>query len=106
MPLGDELSTLATAWANKHYLVENLVFKDQKVNLDGYRFKNCAFINCVLQTHTGNFKLEECFFSNNWSVLFLGKAATAVRLVSITDWSQWNSFLKAKIHPNGGVTIE
>jgi hypothetical protein len=41
MPLGNELSTLATAWATKHYLVENLVFKDQTVNLDGYQ-SNCS----------------------------------------------------------------
>lgn len=38
------------------YLIENLVYKDNHLQLDGYRFKNCAFVNCVLHTTSENFK--------------------------------------------------
>jgi hypothetical protein len=87
------------------FLIENLVFKDQEIQLDGYRFKNCAFVNCTLCTHSGNFRIEECFFQGTWWARFSGNAIRLVKLASVVDLEAWNPELKAVIHPSGGVTI-
>jgi len=87
------------------YPIENLVFKNQKVTLDGYRFKNCAFVDCTLVVRRGNFRLEECFFQGIWWVEFDGNAGRVVKLCSIVDWSTVGQGLKATVHPNGGVSV-
>jgi hypothetical protein len=86
-------------------LVENLVFNNQVINLDGYEFKNCAFVDCTLRTSVGNFKLQECFFQGTWWVDFGGRALTITRLASIVDLEGAEPKYKAIAHPNGGVTI-
>ena len=87
------------------FKIENLVYKEKRIMLDGYRFKNCAFVNCILHTSTGNFRIEECFFQGDWWVHFSGNAANIVKLMSILDLSEFNPSLKAVVHPNGGISI-
>src|SRR5690349_21507557 len=40
------------------YKVEDRVYKNQQINVDGYSFKNCAFINCTITTSKGNFHFD------------------------------------------------
>lgn len=86
-------------------LIENLVFKEKSVVLDGYRFKNCAFVNSVLIVRIGNFAIEECFFGETWWVKFEGNAKRVVRLDSTLDPNTASPVFKAVRHPNGGVSI-
>jgi len=86
-------------------LIENLVFKSKTIHLDGYRFKNCAFVDCVLYVSSGRFKIEECFFQLNWSAKFDGNALNVLKLASILDWESVIPEYKAVWHPNGGVSI-
>ncbi len=87
------------------YLVENLVFKDNLISLDGFRFKNCAFVNCTLKTATGRFKLEECYLQANFWLDFKGNAQRAARLASLVDWSVANQDARVFYHGNGGISI-
>jgi hypothetical protein len=87
------------------YLIENLVFKGKKLQLDGYRFKNCAFVDCLFEVNAGNFKIEECFLQGNWWCQFGGIAQRVTKLISILDPESAGPDLKAVVHPNGGVTI-
>lgn len=86
-------------------LIENLVFKDENILLDGYRFKNCAFVNCTLQVRSGRFRLEECFLQGGWWANFDGNALKVLKLASILDWSSVVPEYRAKWHANGGVSI-
>jgi hypothetical protein len=88
------------------YRIENLVFKEQTVNLDGYYFKNCAFVSCVLTTSAGNFVLDECFFGGEWGVRFGGMAPNIVKLTRILDWSEPSVELMPVVSHSGGVTIK
>jgi hypothetical protein len=87
------------------YLVQNLVFKNQTIPLDGYHFKNCAFVDCTLYVKVGNFRFEEVFFQGNWWCTFDGNALTVTRLNSILDSTKAPAGLRAHMHPNGGITI-
>lgn len=88
------------------HLVENRVYKDTNLSLDGYTFRNCAFINCGLRTTKGSFHLESCYLTN-CSVSFGGSAVRAVRLASLllTDWNQFSEAFRAQVNPDGGITI-
>jgi hypothetical protein len=87
------------------YLIHDLVFKEKEIQLDGYHFKNCAFVNCALVTEVGNFKLEECYFQGNWWARFDGNAHNIVRLASIVDWEVATPGVRAVWHPDGAVSI-
>jgi hypothetical protein len=86
--------------------VENLVFKDRVLYLDGYDFKNCAFIGCTLRTTVGNFTLEQCYFGGSWWVYFDGGALNIVKLTRILDWTSPNPGLSPVRDPDGGITIK
>lgn len=87
------------------FLIENLVFKDQIIALDGYRFKNCAFVDCRLKTVTGRFKIEECYLQGTFWLIFDGNAQRAARLASLIDWSVANQEARVFYHQNGGISI-
>jgi hypothetical protein len=87
------------------YLIENLVFKDQAIQLDGYRFKNCAFVNCTLHVQSGNFRIEECFIQGNWWANLSGDAARVAKLTTSLDQDSIGPALRSVIHPNGGISI-
>lgn len=88
------------------HLVENRVYKNQRITLDAYRFANCVFINCELHTSKGNFHLSDCHFSQ-CTINFSGSALRAVKLSSLLlgTWDQLNEGLRPLIEPDGGVTI-
>ncbi|HEY3768242.1 MAG TPA: hypothetical protein VGN44_06185, partial [Candidatus Angelobacter sp.] len=46
------------------YQVDDRVYKEQNLHIDGYHFKNCAFIRCNLQVSRGNFSIDKCYFQN------------------------------------------
>jgi hypothetical protein len=87
------------------YVIENLVFKERQVHLDGYHFKNCAFISCELLTSNGNFVLEKCFLGNVNRIMFNGSAPRIARLASLLNW-ETSPELRAIHHPDGSVTIK
>jgi hypothetical protein len=87
------------------FLIENLVFKDQTIALDGYRFKNCAFVDCSLKTQMGRFKIEECYLQGNFWLKFEGNAARTARLASLIDWNVADQEVRVFYHPNGGISI-
>ncbi len=84
--------------------IENYVFTKQTVKLDGYTFKNCAFVECSLLTEIGNFEIEQCFLGQT-AFLFNSNALRTARLCSLLDWDQ-SPMLKATIYPNGSVTVK
>ena len=86
-------------------LVTNLVFTSKMVALDGYHFKNCAFVECALQTAKGNFRLQECYLQGGFWLDFRGDAQRVARLASIVDWSKATDAVTATFHANGGVSI-
>jgi hypothetical protein len=88
-----------------YYAVENLVFKNQRITLDGYHFKNCAFVDCVLRTLTGKFKIEECYLQGSFWLAFADDALRVARLASLVDWNEATAEVRAIYHPNGGVSI-
>jgi hypothetical protein len=88
------------------YTVDNRVYKGERISLDGYTFKNCAFINCVLTTAQGNFVLDSCHLSL-CTLQFSGNALKVVRLSSILlgNWDQLNVSLRPYLEPDGALTI-
>lgn len=86
------------------YPIHNLVYKEKRIMLDGYHFKNCAFVDCVLITNTGNFRIEECFVGI-WWVNFGINATRIVKLTQMLDRNDWNPGLNPTFHENGGFSI-
>ena len=42
--------------------VRDLYWKDKTIKLDGYRFVNCRFENCILVFRWPDFELHKCHF--------------------------------------------
>lgn len=93
--------------APQSVLIDRRVYKDAALNLDGYTFSNCVFINCSLSTWTGDFRIKDCHLQNV-TVYFNGNALRAIRISSclIGNWQHLNEGLRARIEPDGGVTVE
>jgi hypothetical protein len=85
--------------------IENVVYKLKQIRLDGYRFKNCAFIGCELYADLGNFVLEECFLNPQTSFFFNNNALRVARLASLLDF-QRSPGLRALFHEDGSLTIK
>jgi hypothetical protein len=77
-----------------------------RINLDGYTFRNCAFIGCILQTSKGNFHIVDCHITN-YTVYFVGNALRIAKLSSmlLDSWGNLNEGIRAKVEPDDGVTI-
>lgn len=88
------------------HVVENRVYKNQQINIDGYVFRNCAFFNCGITTEKGNFDLVSCHLRGCW-FLFGGNALRVVKLTSLvfSTWNQLQEELRARVEPDGSVTI-
>jgi len=90
----------------ERYLVENRVYKNEVVSLDGYTFRNCAFIGCSLLISKGNFHIWDCHIANCMAQ-FGGNALNVVKLSALMlgTWDQFNEELRPSAEPDGGVTI-
>lgn len=89
-----------------NYEINDRVYKNETINLDGYTFINCAFMNCFLNTTTGNFRIRECFFGSQSLFVFNGVAQRIVKLASLLDWNNSALELRATFHSDGSVTVE
>ena len=93
--MSSPLSTLSFLAAARGALsgptIENHVYRDASLILDGYTFKNCAFYNCNLRTALGNFIFDRCWFGN-CRIYFDGSSIRILKLASILD----DAFLKQK----------
>jgi len=79
------------------YVIENRVYKNVQINLDGYTFRNCAFIGCELHTRKGNFFILDCHLAD-CTIYFAGNAIRIVRLSSILleSWGNLNEGCEPK----------
>lgn len=88
-------------------VVERRVYKNNSLNLDGYTFSNCVFVNCSLSISTGDFRLKDCHVQN-CMIYYNGNALRVVRLSSLLlgNWDQLNEGLRAKVEADHGITVE
>jgi hypothetical protein len=88
------------------YSIENRVYKGETLNIDGYRFTNCAFIRCTLVTANGNFEINQCYLQNCF-VLFAGNAQRVMRIAGVvaTEW-QMPDGLRPHREDDGAVTVK
>jgi len=100
------LGSLNTPTLLDPHSVENRVYKNQRISLDGYSFTNCAFINCELFTSKGNFHMVGCYF-NLGTVYFSENALRVVRLSALLlgNWGHVPEPLRPHVESDGGVTI-
>lgn len=91
----------------ERHVVENRVYKNQRVPLDGYSFKNCAFIECDLHTVKGSFILEDCHITRCMAT-FNGSALRVVKFSSLilSTWNQLAESLRPTVEPDGGITVK
>jgi hypothetical protein len=88
------------------YLIDRRVYKNATLNLDGYTFSNCVFLNCKLVTSKGNFRFRDCH-AQGGEIHFNGNALNVVKLSSIliANWDHLPEGLRARFEPDGGITI-
>lgn len=65
-------------------IIENHVYRDVALMLDGYTFKNCAFYNCNLHTVVGNFILDRCWLGD-CRIYFDGNSIRILKLASLLN---------------------
>jgi hypothetical protein len=96
-----------TALAFQPYSIDGRVYKNTALNLDGYTFSNCVFIECELTTSKANFHIRDCHFQS-CRIVFSGNALRAAKLCSLLmgNWDHLPEALRAKVEPDWGLTIE
>jgi hypothetical protein len=94
------------AVAIQSYQIESRVYKGQTINLDGYTFVNCVFLNCTLITAKANFRILDCHVQN-CLIYFTENALNAARLCSVLKnlWDPFPDVLRAALEADGGYTI-
>lgn len=111
-PFGSLAELLASAPAAgpprnlfEKYVVSDRVYRDAEIDLDGYRFINCAFIQCVLRTSKGGFHMDRCFV-HLCTLSPRGNAARTIALTSIfVGWTGLPEGLRPTLQPDGSITI-
>ncbi len=84
--------------------IENRVYRDVSLSLDGYTFKNCAFYNCDLQTALGNFTLDRCWLGD-CRIYFGGHSPKILKLASLLDDSFLKQHCTVTVAPDGTISI-
>lgn len=88
-------------------VIDRRVYKNNALNLDGYTFSNCVFIDCHLSTSTGDFRIKDCHLQN-CTIFFNGNALRVVKLSSVLmgNWNHLNDGLRATVEVDRGITVE
>lgn len=88
--------------------VRGLYYNGKNIKLDGYKFIECRFDNCVLQANSDNFELIRCVVDPTTKIVYSQKITKIIRLfMSRLDWAatQFNQFFLPKRNPDGSITI-
>jgi len=62
------------------YQKTNQYFRNQRIYIDGYTFKNCRFDACELVTYKGTFVFEHCVIGDDTIISYGGEALKIVKL--------------------------
>ncbi|KOO14395.1 hypothetical protein AKJ18_13915 [Vibrio xuii] len=82
-----------------------LWYNGQTVNLDGYRFVNCRFDNCTLNSNSGQFELINCFVDERTNVMHGANNMKVLRLFHRNNCDQ-DSIFSPQFNPDGTITIK
>ena len=82
---------------------ERQYFLGQTINLDGQKFIECRFDQCVFTTETGDIFLENCVFGENNIVFFQGNTKKIVQLASMLNPQAIHPELLAKVKQAGSI---
>ena len=88
--------------------VIGLYYRNQHIVIDGYKFVNCRFDNCTIETRNGNFDIVSCIIDNSNQLKYGSESRKAIQLfTSRYDWAP--NFLPSAFvgrpQPDGTITI-
>ncbi len=88
------------------YQKTNQYFRNQRVYIDGYTFKNCRFDACELVTYKGTFVFEHCVIGDDTIISYGGEALKIVKLFNSKSpyWSLF-PYIVAQRNLDGTFTI-
>lgn len=84
-----------------------LYYNNKQIKLDGYRFIECRFDNCVLVVHSTNFAIERCIIDERCSIMYGNSLIKVIQLfTSRYSWlaDQIPSLAPVR-NPDGSVSI-
>jgi hypothetical protein len=87
-------------------VVQNFVYRDQTIHLDGFHFTNCRFERCTLASDFGDFTLTRCFISPDSRLGFSSALVRVIRLFHLSVQQEVGPGFRPQIDENGLVTIE
>jgi hypothetical protein len=88
--------------------VRGLYYNGKIIPLDGYRFVECRFDNCVLQVNSDSFELVRCVIDDSSRVEYANKISKIIKLfLSRYSWATpfVSSFFLPIKNQDGTVTI-
>ena len=88
------------------YQKTNQYFRNQRIYIDGYTFKNCRFDACELVTYKGTFVFEHCVVGDDTIISYGGEALKIVKLFNSKS-PYWSFFphIVAQRNLDGTFTI-
>jgi len=86
--------------------VEDKMFQNKDIYIDGYRFINCSFLNCTLHVFRGTFEFHHCLFNNNKRIFYEDSQKT-VQLFIFGDPKMLagTTGFDVKKYPDGTISI-
>lgn len=88
--------------------VKGLYYRNQHLVIDGYKFINCRFDNCTLETRNGNFDIISCIIDNSNQLKYGSESRKAIQLfTSRYDWASTSlpAAFVGRPQPDGTITI-
>jgi hypothetical protein len=98
---------VASLWTRPE--VKGLYYNGKAIKLDGYRFVECRFDNCVLEVNSDNFELVGCVIDGSTRIQYSSNLAKVIRLfLGRYQWATaqyFHSFFLPTKNPDGTETI-
>jgi hypothetical protein len=88
-------------------LAKGLYYNGKTITLDGYRFEECRFDNCVLIANSTNFVIDRCIVDSSTTVRYGSSLVRVIQLfTSRIDWlAQHLPSLAPKKNVDGSISI-
>lgn len=98
--------SLASLWNKPE--VRSIYYNGKTIKLDGYRFIECRFDNCVLQVNSENFELIQCVIDSSSRIEYATSITKVIKLfLGRYPWASqfFPSYFLPTKNPNQSETI-
>jgi hypothetical protein len=87
--------------------LRNVYYKNKRVTLDGYIFRECRFDGCTIVINSASFQLDRCVIDEQCVIQYGPEPVKVVKLFTSRYkwWTDNVTALSAQVHADGTISI-